>query len=87
MMTLLESAAKMPRVGRKKRWHDVMGAKFPAGTFDRIAALLGEKEDRTEFVRQAVEREIGRRQAMAKRRSPKPRRGGRQARTLQDHNR
>jgi hypothetical protein len=37
------NAAKMSRVGRKKRWHDVMGAKFPAGTFKRVAALLGEK--------------------------------------------
>jgi hypothetical protein len=55
-------------MGRKKRWHDLMGAKFPAGTFDRIAALLGEKEDRTEFVRQAVEREIERRQVATKRR-------------------
>jgi hypothetical protein len=62
-----ENVAIKPRMGRKKRWHDVMGAKFPAGTFERIAALLGENEDRTEFVRRAVEREIERRQMAAKR--------------------
>jgi hypothetical protein len=70
MMTPGESVAIKPRMGRKKRWHDVMGAKFPAGTFDRIAALLGEKEDRTEFVRQAVEREIERREHAPERRKP-----------------
>jgi hypothetical protein len=70
MMTPGESVAIKPRMGRKKRWHDVMGAKFPAGTFDRIAALLGEKEDRTEFVRQAVEREIERREHAPERRRP-----------------
>jgi hypothetical protein len=74
MMTPGESVAIKPRMGRKKRWHDVMGAKFPAGTFERIAALLGEKEDRTDFVRQAVEREIERRQMAAGRKKPKRRR-------------
>ena len=53
-------------MGRKKRWHDVMGAKFPAGTFKRIAAVLrkdkDKKEDRTDFVREAVERELKRRE-------------------------
>ena len=29
MMTPGESVAIKPRMGRKKRWHDVMGAKFP----------------------------------------------------------
>jgi hypothetical protein len=62
-----ENVAIKPRMGRKKRWHDLMGAKFPAGTFERIAALLGEKEDRTDFVRGAVEREIERRHMAAKR--------------------
>jgi hypothetical protein len=53
-------------MGRKKRWHDVMGAKFPAGTFKRVAAVLrkdkDKKEDRTDFVREAVERELKRRE-------------------------
>jgi hypothetical protein len=67
MMIPGENVAIKSRMGRKKRWHDVMGAKFPAGTFERIAALLGENEDRTDFVRWAVEREIERRQLAAKR--------------------
>jgi len=46
-------------MGRKKRWH---AAKFPEATFDRIPPLLAEKEDRTDFVRKAVEREIERRE-------------------------
>jgi hypothetical protein len=50
-----------------------MGAKFPAGTFKRIAAVLEEKEDRTDFVRAAVEREIQRRQRAAERDAPKKR--------------
>jgi hypothetical protein len=63
MMTPEAGVAIKPRMGRKKRWHDVMGAKFPAGTFERIAPLLGENEDRTDFVRSAVEREIQRRES------------------------
>jgi hypothetical protein len=62
MMTPEASVAIKPRMGRKKRWHDVMGAKFAAGTFARIAAVLEKDEDRTEFVREAVERELERRE-------------------------
>jgi len=60
-------------MGRKKRWHDVMGAKFPAGTFERIATVLKEDEDRTDFVREAVERELERREAGQKRKRPRQR--------------
>lgn len=53
----------MPRrMGRKKQWAEDMQARFPAGTFERIAAVLVEKEDRTDFVREAVERELKRRE-------------------------
>jgi hypothetical protein len=48
------------RVGRKKRWSEDMQARFPDGTFERIAAVLKENEDRTDFVRRAVERELER---------------------------
>jgi hypothetical protein len=53
------------RVGRKKRWAEDMQARFPEGTFERIAAVLRDGEDRTDFVRHAVEREIKRRQQKA----------------------
>ena len=39
-----------------------MQARFPAGTFKRIEAVLHEDEDRTDFVREAVERELKRRE-------------------------
>lgn len=50
------------RMGRKKRWDEDMQARFPEGTFARIAAVSGEGEDRTDFVREAVERELKRRE-------------------------
>ena len=56
-----ESAIHL-RVGRKKQWSEDMLARFPEGTFERIEAVLAEREDRTEFVRAAVERELERRE-------------------------
>jgi hypothetical protein len=49
-------------VGRKKMWTEDMQARFPEGTFDRIEAVLEDGEDRTAFVRAAVERELKRRE-------------------------
>jgi hypothetical protein len=57
------------RVGRKKRWAEDMQARFPEGTFARIEAVMQADEDRTDFVRDAVEREIKRRE-----RQPPPKR-------------
>jgi hypothetical protein len=54
------------RVGRKKRWSEDMQARFPKGTFERIEAILGEGEDRTDFVRAAVQRELERREGKAR---------------------
>lgn len=52
-------------MGRKRLWTEDMQARFPEGTFDRIDDVLAEKEDRTDFVRQAVERELRRRERRA----------------------
>lgn len=52
------------RVGRKRRWSEDMQARFPEGTFERIARVLEPGEDRTDFVRDAVEREISRREGV-----------------------
>lgn len=49
-------------MGRKKRWAEDMQARFPEGTFGRIEAVLNDGEDRTDFVREAVERELKRRE-------------------------
>lgn len=54
--------ATASRVGRKKQWAEDMQARFAEGTFARIARLLDDSEDRTDFVREAVEREISRRE-------------------------
>ncbi len=50
------------RVGRIKRWAEDMQARFPAGTFKRIAAVLKPNEDRTDFVRLSVEKELSERE-------------------------
>jgi hypothetical protein len=52
-------------MGRKKQWAEDMQARFPEGTFARISAALATGEDRTDFVREAVEREIKRRERQA----------------------
>lgn len=49
-------------MGRKKKWAEDMLARFPEGTFARIEAVLDATEDRTDFVRAAVDREIARRE-------------------------
>ncbi|KKW92242.1 hypothetical protein YP76_09910 [Sphingobium chungbukense] len=53
-------------MGRPPLWSENMHARFRAGTFNRINAVLREDEDRTDFVREAVEREIERRTKEAK---------------------
>jgi hypothetical protein len=62
------------RMGRKKLWPERTAIKFPAGTFERIAAVLDECEDRMTFMREAVEREVERREAAGKRKKPDRRR-------------
>jgi hypothetical protein len=54
-------------MGRKKRWAEDMQARFEEGTFDRIEAVLSDGEDRTDFVRAAVERELRRRERASER--------------------
>jgi hypothetical protein len=71
MMTQEASVAKTSRMGRKKRWPERTAIKFAAGTFERIAAILDEDEDRMAFMREAVEREIERRETAPKRKPPR----------------
>jgi hypothetical protein len=72
MMTQEATVTKTSRMGRKKRWPERTAIKFAAGTFERIAVILDESEDRMTFMREAVEREIERREAAGKRkRAPK----------------
>jgi hypothetical protein len=62
MMTPGADVAIQPRMGRKKRWPERVGAKFAVGTLDRIAAVLAKGEVRLDFIREAVERELERRE-------------------------
>jgi hypothetical protein len=49
-------------MARAKLWAEDMQARFPKGTFKRIEAVLRDDEDRTDLVREAVERELKRRE-------------------------
>jgi hypothetical protein len=64
-MTPSHEAVIRPCVGRKKRWSEDMQARFKAGTFARMKAVLKDEEDRTDLVRIAVERELTRREKAA----------------------
>jgi hypothetical protein len=60
-------------VGRKKINDEQTPARFPAGTLARIDAVLAEKEKRADLIRNAVEREINRREKRPPpKRRPKP---------------
>lgn len=49
-------------VGRKKINEEQMPLRLPAGTTARIDAVLADKENRSGLVRDAIEREIARRE-------------------------
>jgi hypothetical protein len=51
-----------PRMGRKMLWPEKMIAALPKGTFARILAVLRPDEDKTDFLREAVEAELKRRE-------------------------
>jgi metal-responsive CopG/Arc/MetJ family transcriptional regulator len=59
----------MPRVGRKRINEEQMPARFPAGTLARIDAVLDSEtnEKRADMVREAVERELKRRESKKQR--------------------
>jgi hypothetical protein len=49
-------------MGRKKINDEQMPARFPAGTLERMDAVLGKGEKRADLIREAVERELKRRE-------------------------
>lgn len=49
-------------MGRKRINDEQTPARFPAGTLDRIDAVLDEGEKRSDLIRKAVERELKRRE-------------------------
>jgi metal-responsive CopG/Arc/MetJ family transcriptional regulator len=56
-------------VGRRRINEETTPARFPKGTLARIDELRADKEKRADFIREAVEREIRRREAAEKRKS------------------
>jgi hypothetical protein len=55
-------------MGRKRINDEEMPARFPAGTLARMDAVLGDKEKRADLLRDAVIRELARREALASKR-------------------
>ena len=55
-----------PAVGRKLKFPEKAVCAFPRGTFAAIESVIGETEDRTDFVREAVQRELARRDRLKK---------------------
>jgi metal-responsive CopG/Arc/MetJ family transcriptional regulator len=49
-------------MGRKQINEEETPARFPGGTLDRIDRVLVEKESRAGFIREAVEKELNRRE-------------------------
>ncbi len=49
-------------MGRKQINFEQIPARFPEGTMKRMDAVLGEKEKRVDLIREAVERELKRRE-------------------------
>lgn len=52
----------IPVMGRKRINDEQTPARFPAGTLDRIDSALEEGEKRSDLIREAVERELKRRE-------------------------
>lgn len=61
-LTEKEISPKPGRVGRRKINFDKMVARFAEGVFARIDAVLREGENRSDLIREAVERELERRE-------------------------
>ena len=51
-----------PKMGRKMLWPDKIIAPLKEGTLKRIAAVLLPSESKTDFLREAVENELRRRE-------------------------
>jgi predicted DNA-binding protein len=49
-------------MGRPRINEDHTPARLPAGTLDRIEAVLRKRERRADFIREAIERELKRRE-------------------------
>lgn len=64
-LTALKISRRVAPMPPRKKFTQEMLARFPPGTFERIEAVLGPSEDRADLVRDAVERELRRREKLA----------------------
>lgn len=62
MLTAPAEIAIPRTVGRKQINHEQMPARLPAGTIARIVAVLRPSESKSDFLREAVEAELKRRE-------------------------
>ena len=53
-------------MGRKRINHEEFMVRSPAGTGDRVASVLEKDEKQADFLREAVERELRRRENLKK---------------------
>ena len=60
-MTDTSAAPKPHGMGRKKKYTEDVMARFTAGTKALMDTVMSPTEDRTDFIREAVAREIARR--------------------------
>lgn len=67
MLTEGRTPGTSPSVGRPKINHDAIPGRFPEGTKARIDAVRYEGESQSDFLRDAVDRELTRREREAKR--------------------
>jgi hypothetical protein len=62
MLTILRTPPIAPSVGRPKINEEQTPARLPAGTLARIEKVLEPTEARSDFIRQAIETELKRRE-------------------------
>lgn len=62
ILTIEPSSDSAPKVGRKLLWPDKIIAPLPMGTKARIKAVCVTGETLTDFLREAIERELKRRE-------------------------
>lgn len=65
-MTLNHVHGTQKGVGRKKLWRENVNLTLPEGAKARMDALLKDGEDRLDLIREAIERELKRREREAK---------------------
>lgn len=66
-LTIIHAHDTKPRMGRRKKWDERLHLTLEKGAKARMDAALEEGEDRLELIREAIERELKRRETVKKR--------------------